>query len=96
MAAVHKPPAPPVVFSFPDTDRLKDSLASFIIKAQKESFEKKGKSRFTVALSGGSLPKMLSGLVGRPGVKWKNWSVPATYIPTYAADSGAQAGFLCR
>lgn len=66
-------PSAPVVFSFSTFDALQDSLAKFIIKAQKDSVEKKG--RFTVAISGGSLPKQLNGLIGKPGVKWDKWSV---------------------
>lgn len=61
----------PVVYSFSDTSKLSDSLAEYIIKAQRESIEKRG--RFTVAISGGSLPKTLNALIGKPGVKWDKW-----------------------
>ena len=64
-------PSAPVVCSFSNPDELVESLAQFIIKAQKESVQKKGK--FTVAVSGGSLPKQLNGLIGKPGVKWDKW-----------------------
>lgn len=64
-------PIPPIVYSFPSSDTLVDALASFILKAQHESIEKKGK--FTVALSGGSLPKMLRGLIDADGVEWEKW-----------------------
>jgi 6-phosphogluconolactonase len=50
-----------------------ESLATFVIKAQKEGIEKKG--HFTLAVSGGSLPKQLGGLVDRPEVKWDKWRV---------------------
>jgi len=69
----HPPPAAPILISFPNTDAVVEGLASFVLKAQKESIEKKG--RFTVALSGGSLPKMLKGLIGNPAVKWDKWQV---------------------
>ena len=69
----HGPPAEPILYSFPTTDALIDSLAQFVIKAQKEAVDKKG--RFTLALSGGSLPKQLAGLVGRPGIHWDLWCV---------------------
>lgn len=69
--ATHPPPNPPILLSAPDTDALVESLAAFVVKAQKESIDKKGK--FTVALSGGSLPKLLRGLVKNPEIKWKNW-----------------------
>jgi len=69
----HHPPSPPVIHSFATTDVLISSLAAFVVKAQKEAIDKKG--RFTIALSGGSLPKQLSGLVGNPAVKWDLWQV---------------------
>ncbi|KAJ7597259.1 hypothetical protein C8J56DRAFT_817676 [Mycena floridula] len=72
MAAHHAPPTA-ILYSFPSADAIVGSLAEFVIKAQKESVEKKG--RFTVALSGGSLPKMLRGLVGHPAVKWDKWQI---------------------
>jgi 6-phosphogluconolactonase len=69
----HHSANPSIVYSFPSTSELIPSLASFILKAQKEAIDKKG--RFTVAISGGSLPKMLSGLIGNPAVKWDKWRV---------------------
>lgn len=69
----HGPPAPPILYSFPTSDELIDSLAQFVIKAQKDAVEKKG--RFTIALSGGSLPKQLNGVIGKPGVRWDLWHV---------------------
>lgn len=69
-------PSAPIIYSFANPEELVDSLASFIVKAQKESIEKKG--RFTIALSGGSLPQQLSGLVGKHGVKWDKWLVTST------------------
>jgi len=71
MAAVHHQPEPPIVYSFADADAIVESLAAFVVKAQKEGIDKKG--RFTIALSGGSLPKMLRGLIDHPGVKWDKW-----------------------
>jgi len=73
MSAVHHPPRDPVLVSLPTIDGLVESLATFILKTQKEALDKKGK--FTVALSGGSLPKMLKGLIGHPGVRWDKWQV---------------------
>lgn len=67
----HGPPAEPVIYSFPSSTELVDALAQFVIKVQKEAVDKKG--RFTVALSGGSLPKQLAGLVGREGIHWDLW-----------------------
>lgn len=64
-------PAAPILYSFASSPDLVNALGEFIIKAQKEAIEKKGK--FTVAISGGSLPKQLSALIDRPGVKWDKW-----------------------
>ncbi|KIM84584.1 hypothetical protein PILCRDRAFT_6212 [Piloderma croceum F 1598] len=73
MSVSHPAPNPSIVYSFPTPDALVDPLATFILKAQKEAIDKKGK--FTVALSGGSLPKMLRGLIGNKAVKWDLWHV---------------------
>lgn len=64
-------PSPPVLYSFPDADSLIKDLAAFILKAQFESIDKRG--RFTLALSGGSLPKMLKGLIGNEQIEWEKW-----------------------
>ncbi|KAI0321119.1 6-phosphogluconolactonase [Amylostereum chailletii] len=66
-------PHPPVLFTFPTAQALSDALADFILKAQKEALDKRGK--FTIALSGGSLPSALTSLIGKPGVKWDKWQV---------------------
>jgi 6-phosphogluconolactonase len=66
-------PAQPVLYSFSDTSHLSDSLADYIIKAQKEAIDKR--HRFTIAISGGSLPKTLTALIGKPGVQWDKWQV---------------------
>ncbi|KAH9056995.1 6-phosphogluconolactonase [Lactarius vividus] len=42
-------------------------LTEYILKAQKESIDKRG--RFTIAISGGSLPKTLTALIGKTGCK---------------------------
>ncbi|KZO99577.1 6-phosphogluconolactonase [Calocera viscosa TUFC12733] len=69
----HGPPAPPVLYSFPHNDGLVTALAAFIIKAQNEAIHKR--DRFTLAISGGSLAKNLSGLIGNPHVKWDKWHI---------------------
>ncbi|KAH9982257.1 6-phosphogluconolactonase [Lactifluus volemus] len=66
-------PTHPILYSFPTTSDLSDSLADYIIKAQRESIEKRG--RFSVAISGGSLPKTLTSLITKPGVKWDKWRI---------------------
>ncbi|TDL28556.1 6-phosphogluconolactonase [Rickenella mellea] len=69
----HGPPADPILCSFPSPQVLVESLAAFVIKVQREAVEKRGK--FTLAISGGSLPKNLNALIGKPGVKWDLWQV---------------------
>jgi 6-phosphogluconolactonase len=64
-------PSAPVLWSFSNPDELVGSLAQFVIKAQKEAVQRKG--RFTVAVSGGSLPKQLKGLIDNPDVRWDRW-----------------------
>ena len=63
--------SPPVFLSFASSPELVEALAEFILKTQKEALDKKG--RFTIALSGGSLPKQLGGLIGKPGIRWDKW-----------------------
>lgn len=71
MAAIHHAPSAPILNSFSSPDVLVDSLAAFVAKAQKDAIDRKG--RFTIALSGGSLPKQLRGLVNNPAIKWDKW-----------------------
>lgn len=66
-------PNPVVLYSFPSGDDVVRDLAAFILKAQFEAIDKRGK--FTLALSGGSLPKMLRGLVGAQDVEWTKWQI---------------------
>lgn len=68
-----QPPAPPVFYSFKSNDVLVDSLANFVVKAQRDAVEKRGK--FTIALSRGSLAANLRGLVGQENVQWDKWEV---------------------
>jgi len=66
-------PATPVLSSFSSSADVAEALADFILRAQQEAVESRG--RFRIALSGGSLPKQLSGLIGKQGVKWDRWQV---------------------
>lgn len=76
--------ATPVLYSFATPEALTESLATYITKIQKDAINKKG--RFTIAISGGSLPKTLRGLIGRPGVKWDKWC--AQIPPLSSARAG--------
>jgi len=64
---------PAVLYSFGNPQELVTSLAEYIIKAQTDAIEKKNK--FSIAISGGSLPKQLGGLVGHSAARWDKWHV---------------------
>jgi 6-phosphogluconolactonase len=93
MSGIHHPPNPPILYSFPSQSVLAEALEAFIIKAQKESIDKKG--RFTVALSGGSLPKTLSRLKDNPAIKWDKWYTPVCFL-TLQCSIPIQASLLRR
>ncbi|WVN90246.1 6-phosphogluconolactonase [Cryptococcus depauperatus CBS 7841] len=65
--------APPVLYSFDNTEELQSSLANFILKAQTAAIEHRG--IFTIALSGGSLPNNLKPLSSLKGIHWDKWQV---------------------
>ncbi|OCF37226.1 6-phosphogluconolactonase [Kwoniella heveanensis BCC8398] len=90
-----QPPAPPVFYSFPTTDVLVDSLANFVVKAQRDAVEKRGK--FTIALSRGSLAANLRGLVGQENVQWDKWEVffcDEAAVPLESEDSNYHSNIL--
>jgi 6-phosphogluconolactonase len=63
--------ATPVLYVQKRPEDVVEALAEYVLQVQKEAIEKKG--RFTVALSGGSLPKNLRGLIGMKGIDWDKW-----------------------
>ncbi|CED83852.1 6-phosphogluconolactonase [Phaffia rhodozyma] len=69
----HPSPAPPVLYSFPENTELVSAVADFVLKAQNDAIRKRG--AFTLAISGGSLPANLKGLIGKEGVLWEKWEV---------------------
>ncbi|EIW86501.1 6-phosphogluconolactonase [Coniophora puteana RWD-64-598 SS2] len=73
MTSLHQPPAPAILNTFAEPAELEEALAQFVVRAQRDAIDKKG--RFTLAISGGSLPKQLGRLVGNPNVKWDKWQV---------------------
>jgi len=88
MPLIDHTPAPPVFYSFPESTTLCDVLTNFIAQTARETIEKKGK--FTLAISGGSLPKNLSPLIGRKDVEWDRWHVfyvDERVVPLDHADS---------
>ncbi|KAI9632072.1 uncharacterized protein MKK02DRAFT_41718 [Dioszegia hungarica] len=90
-----QPPAPPVFYSFPSNDVLVDSLANFVVKAQRDAVEKRGK--FTIALSRGTLAANLRGLVGQKDVQWDKWEVffcDEAAVPLDSDDSNYHSNYL--
>ena len=90
-----QPPAPPVFYSFNTNDTLVDSLANFVVKAQRDAVEKRGK--FTIALSRGSLAANLRGLVGQENVQWDKWEVffcDEAAVPLSSEDSNYHSNYL--
>ncbi|WFD29128.1 6-phosphogluconolactonase [Malassezia sp. CBS 17886] len=68
--------ADPVLYPFRDADALSKALADYVIRVQNEALERR--SKFMIALSGGSLPSLLAKhLVHRDdaAVHWDKWQV---------------------
>jgi 6-phosphogluconolactonase len=63
----------PILHSFASTEDLKASLSKYILSAQNTALAKH--HVFRVAVSGGSLPAMLSDLLKNPEIKWDNWEI---------------------
>lgn len=90
-----QPPAPPVFYSFSNNDVLVDSLANFVVKAQRDAVDKRGK--FTIALSRGSLAANLRGLVGQENVQWDKWEVffcDEAAVPLESEDSNYHSNVI--
>lgn len=91
--APSKKAPPPVLYSFPDPTALANALGSFVIAAQTEALKKS--PTFKIAISGGSLPKVLGeGLMDREGVQWDKWEVffaDERVVPLDHADSNYAA-----
>lgn len=66
-------PSAPILISFPSKQGLTNALSAFVSKASADSIAKRG--RFTVAISGGNVPKLLAGLINDPAVQWDKWFV---------------------
>lgn len=83
----------PVLYGFNTTDQLSEGLASFVLAAQDEALKKQ--STFKLAISGGSLPKVLGkNLIERKDVSWDKWSVtlalPSRSFLRVDSSSGAE------
>ncbi|KNZ59885.1 hypothetical protein VP01_164g16 [Puccinia sorghi] len=67
-------PLAPILHCYDSITDMSGDLASFIISAQDQALERH--SKFVVAISGGSLPKLIaSGLIDNPLIKWDTWKV---------------------
>lgn len=85
-------PAAPVVYKFEGVPSLQESLANFIVKAQTDAITHRG--RFTIALSGGSLPNNLAPLAQIKEIQWDKWQVffsDERLVPLDHADSNYAA-----
>jgi len=61
----------PIIHTFPNTRELSVSLADLVVKLSEDAINIR--NRFTVGISGGSLPKLLAAdLINREDVEWKN------------------------
>ena len=80
MPASNHAPTNPILYSFASANAVVENLAEFILKAQFETIDKKG--RFTLAISGGSLPKMLRDLYGPKSaqIEWEKWWVICVHL----------------
>ena len=80
-AAPSKKATAPVLFGFPSTDDLSKSLASFVLAAQDDALTNKKQATFKIAISGGSLPKVLGkDLIGREDVPLDKWCVARSLL----------------
>ncbi|KXN66316.1 nagb/rpia/CoA transferase-like protein, partial [Conidiobolus coronatus NRRL 28638] len=77
------------VLRLSNTSEVSKALADYVIKAAEEAIQKH--DRFTVAISGGSLPKTLAaGLKDSTKVDWSKWFVffaDERCVPHNHADS---------
>lgn len=65
---------PASLYSFSSTEKLSTALRQYLIQQQNNAIEKHG--CFRVAVSGGSLPKILSqALLEQPSVKFSKWQI---------------------
>lgn len=84
--------SPPALFAFDDVPTLQAGLASFILSSQNAALARG--PRFTVALSGGSLPTNLAPLASTPGIQWDKWHIffaDERIVPLTSPDSNYRA-----
>ncbi|KAG0048043.1 suppressor of los1-1 [Gryganskiella cystojenkinii] len=66
-------PTPTQILTFPDVAALSQGLAKYVAKLSNESIKRHGK--FTIALSGGSLPKQLADIAKNHTIDFAHWHV---------------------
>ncbi|RIA94952.1 hypothetical protein C1645_721753 [Glomus cerebriforme] len=84
----------PNVHTFPNTQKLSVSLADLVVKLSEESIEIR--DRFTIGISGGSLPKLLAADLKNRDIEWEKWEVffcDERLVPLDHEDSNY---FLCK
>jgi len=87
--------AQPLVWSFPSTAEVSSALAAFVSRTSDQAIKAHG--RFTVALSGGSLPKILAAaLKSRQDVDWSRWHVFYADERCVPLDHEDSNHFLCK
>ena len=69
----------PDIYSYSDLISLSDSLGTYILRLQDTALSKPGHPKFRLAVSGGSLPSILtyspSALLTNPNTKWSCWEI---------------------
>ncbi|TGZ84539.1 6-phosphogluconolactonase [Ascodesmis nigricans] len=65
----------PILYSFPENDALQDALFTFVLSHQNSALHRH--HVFRIAVSGGSLPKMLASekLLTSPEIQWDKWQI---------------------
>ncbi|KAK9761661.1 suppressor of los1-1 [Basidiobolus ranarum] len=64
----------PIIYSFANSTEVSSALGKYVAKASAEAIHRHG--RFTVALSGGSLPKTLAAAIkDDSSIQWSKWHV---------------------
>ncbi|OAV88591.1 hypothetical protein PTTG_01511 [Puccinia triticina 1-1 BBBD Race 1] len=67
-------PLAPILHCYETPDGISHDLSNYIVSAQDQALKRHQK--FIVAISGGSLPKLMAaGLIDNPKIKWETWKV---------------------
>ncbi|CAH7675609.1 hypothetical protein BY996DRAFT_4581440 [Phakopsora pachyrhizi] len=90
-------PSVPLLYEYSDHSRLSEDLSEYIVQSQEQAISRHQK--FVIAISGGSLPKLLTdGLLKNSRVKWESWKVffaDERVVPLEHADSNFASAMDC-